>query len=280
MNKAPFPENHHYKSDLEEFLMNVAWFGLGQMGLPSAKRIAAGGHRVRGYDIYPPKGDVGEIEMVSTVNDAIEDCEMICIAVFSDDQVEELLTGPEGILKELKPGTVIAVFTTGAIEKIQEVAAHAPEGVTVLDTCFSRKPEDGPEGMLTLLVGGDAAGIDAGRPVFDTFCNVIIHVGPSGSGRAIKLVNNILFAGHLQLAADALNFAEGLGLDPKTTATALTKCSGTSGVLGLMAAIGPEQMLESSHRYMVKDVGAAEKAAQDRGITLGPIVAATQAYRE
>ena len=260
--------------------MKVAWFGLGQMGLPSAKRIAAGGHPVRGYDVNPPKGDIGGIELVSTVSDAIDGGDMICIAVFSDDQVEDLLTGTDGILKGLKPGTVVAVFTTGAIEKIQEIAAQAPAGVTVLDTCFSRKPEDGPEGMLTLLVGGDAAGIDAGRPVFDTFCNVIIHVGPSGSGRAIKLVNNILFAGHVQLAADVLNFAEGLGLDPKTTATALTKCSGASGVLGMMAVIGPEQMLETTHRYMIKDVGAANKAAKDRGITLGPIAAATKVYTE
>jgi 3-hydroxyisobutyrate dehydrogenase-like beta-hydroxyacid dehydrogenase len=269
-----------HKNLYEELHMNVAWFGLGQMGLPSARRIAAAGHRVRGYDVNAPNGDLGAIELVPSVNEAVDECDMICIAVFSDDQVEELLTGKDGILKGLKPGTVIAVFTTGVIERIQEIAAQAPEGVTVLDTCFSRKPEDGPEGMLTLLVGGDATAIDAGRPVFDTFCNVIIHVGPSGSGRAIKLVNNILFAGHLQLAADALNFATGLGLDPQTTANALTKCSGASSVLGLMAVAGPEKILESTDRYMMKDVAAAEKAASDRGITLGPIVAATQAYRK
>jgi 3-hydroxyisobutyrate dehydrogenase-like beta-hydroxyacid dehydrogenase len=143
-----------------------------------------------------------------------------------------VLNGPDGLISELKDGANVAAFTTGSIESAQAWAASAPDHISVLDTCFSRKHPEIASGRLTLLIGGKAEAIERAHPAFDAFARDIFHVGPSGSGRAIKLVNNILFAGHLQLGADALRLAEGLGLDRKATATALVQCSGGSGVLG------------------------------------------------
>jgi 3-hydroxyisobutyrate dehydrogenase-like beta-hydroxyacid dehydrogenase len=241
------------RPDIEEVTtMKVAWIGLGQMGLPSATKVAAAGHQVKGFDVMPPaEGTAPGIEMVSSPRAAAQGAEVICIAVFSDAQVEEVLVGPDGFLKDCAPGTVIAIFTTGTIESPQKLAAVAPEGVSVLDTCFSRKDDDIKTGMMTLLAGGDADGIARGKSVFDPFAHTIVHVGPVGSGRAIKLVNNILFAGHLQLAADALKLAEGLGLDP---------------------------MLDMARRYMLKDVSAALAAAADKGVVVDALAGATAAY--
>lgn len=258
--------------------MKVAWIGLGQMGLPSAAKVAAAGHQVKGFDVKPTESAPPGIAMVASPREAAQGAEVICIAVFSDTQVEEVLVGPDGLLKDCEPGTVIAIFTTGTIESPQELAAAAPAGVSVLDTCFSRKDDDIKTGMMTLLAGGDAEGIARGKPVFDAFAHTIVHVGPVGSGRAIKLVNNILFAGHLQLAADALKLAEGLGLDPKRTAGALTKCSGASDVLGRFEHEEVAPMLETAHRYMVKDVTAALDAAADKRVTVDALAAATAAY--
>jgi 3-hydroxyisobutyrate dehydrogenase-like beta-hydroxyacid dehydrogenase len=261
-------------------MMEVAWIGLGQMGLPTAKRVAAAGHRVRGYDVNPPAGDAAEgLVLAASPSEAAKGCDLLCIAVFSDAQLFEVLTGPAGVLSELKNGAVVAVFTTGSIESIRKLAAAAPSGVAVLDTCFSRMQADIPTGMMTLLVGGDGAAINRGRPVFDSFAREIIHVGKIGSGRAIKLVNNILFAGHLQLAADALRFAEGLGLEPHATAAALSRCSGASDVMSRLATHDASEMLEVVQRYMVKDVAAAADAARDVGVKLGALGAVTEVYR-
>ena len=133
--------------------------------------------------------------------------------------------------------------------------------------------------LLTLLVGGEAEAIDRARPVFDTFAPRIFHVGGSGSGRAIKLVNNILYAGHLLLASDALRLAEGLGLDPVSTAAALSECSGSSGVLSRMVEEDPAEMVDLARRYMVKDVAAAADAAAEAGVDLGTLGAVTATYR-
>lgn len=261
--------------------MKVAWIGLGQMGLPTSKMVAAAGHDVRAFDVKPPaEGDAQGLVLTGSPREAAEGCDVLCIAVFNDEQVEDVLTGPEGVMGGLKEGAVVAVFTTGSIESIQALAAKAPAGVTILDTCFSRMYTEMKSGKLTLLVGGDAAGIERARPVFDAFARTIFHVGASGAGRAIKLVNNILFAGHLQLAADGLRLAEGLGLDRGATAAALVQCSGGSDILHRFVDEDPTMMLETAHRYMVKDVSAAADAAKKAGVDLGTIGAVTATYRQ
>ena len=260
--------------------MNVAWIGLGNMGLFSAVKVAAAGHQVRGFDINPPApGTEGKIVLAASPRDAAQDCELLCVAVFSDAQVSDVLTGPHGVLSMLPPGTVIAIFTTGSIEAVRALAASAPPGIAVLDTCFSRMYSDMATDTMTLLVGGDADAIQRGRPAFDAFAREIVHVGASGAGRAIKLVNNILFAGHLQLAADALRLAEGLKLNPRAAAAALAQCSGESDVMRRFAHDDPSGMLEVARRYMVKDVMAAAGAAKDAGVDLGALGAATEVYR-
>lgn len=260
--------------------MKVAWIGLGQMGLPIAQKVAFAGHAVRAFDVkLPDQKDAPDVTLVGSPKEAAEDCDLLCIAVFSDAQVEDVLSGPEGIMPGLKPGAIVAVFTTGSVESIQAIAASAPDGVSVLDTCFSRAQSQRETGKLTLLIGGDADAIERGRPAFDTFAAAIFHVGPRGSGRAIKLVNNILYAGHLQLAVDALTLAGGLGLDPRATATALVQCSGGSDVLAQFIEGDPQEILGIARRYMVKDVSAAMAAGDAAGVDIGRLAAVTADYR-
>ena len=261
--------------------MKVAWIGLGQMGLPTAEKVAAAGHSVRAFDVKSPAtGEAQGLVLCGSPREAAEDCDLLCIAVFSDAQVEDVLTGPDGVMADLKKGAVVSIFTTGAVETVQAIAAAAPDGVSVLDTCFSRQHSEVASGMLTLLVGGEADAIDRGRPAFDAFASAIFHIGPSGAGRKIKLVNNILFAGHLQLAADGLRLAEGLGLDRARTAAALIECSGASDIMHQFVEQDPNAMLEITRRYMVKDVGAAAHAARTAGVDLGTLGAVTATYRE
>lgn len=248
------------------------------MGLPTAMKVAAAGHAVRAYDVAPPAAAKG-LELAASPREAADGCDLLCIAVFSDAQVEEVLTGPDGVMSDLKDGAIVAIFTTGSVEAVQAIAAKAPAGVAVLDTCFSRRQSEMLPGKLTLLVGGDADAIERGRPAFDSFARAIFHVGPSGAGRKIKLVNNILFAGHLQLAVDALRLAEGLGLDRAATAGALVECSGASEVLHRFIVEDAAAILESAHRYMVKDVAAAADAGAAAGIDLATLGAVTATYR-
>jgi 3-hydroxyisobutyrate dehydrogenase-like beta-hydroxyacid dehydrogenase len=252
--------------------MKVAWIGLGQMGLPTATMVAAAGHTVRAYDVKPPSPEAAKgLVLSASPREAAQDCDMLCIAVFSDTQVEAVLSGPEGVMQDLKDGAIVAIFTTGSVESVRAIAAATRPEIAILDTCFSRMNAEMASGKLTLLVGGEASAIERGRPVFDAFARAIFHVGASGAGRAIKLVNNILFAGHLQLAADALRLAKGLGLDRHDTAAALIECSGESDVMRRFVDEDPAGMLATAQRYMVKDVAAAADAGRAAGVDLGSL---------
>lgn len=259
--------------------MDVAWIGLGHMGLPTAKMVAGAGHKVRGYDITPPASeDAHGIILTASAREAARGCDLLCLALFSDDQVEDVLMGPDGLFPILNQGVVVAIFTTGTIEFAKRMASSAPAGISVLDTCFSRQTGMLASGMMNLLVGGDAEPLARCRPVLDTFCNEIFHVGDRGAGRAIKLVNNVLWVGHIQLAMDALGLAEKLGLEPMDTARIILKCTGASDVLNIFTKPGFAETYDFMHPYMVKDATAAAEAAREIGADLGTLGDVVNAY--
>jgi 3-hydroxyisobutyrate dehydrogenase-like beta-hydroxyacid dehydrogenase len=259
--------------------MDVAWIGLGHMGLPTAKTVAAAGHRVRGFDVRPPAREAAEgLTIAASPREAAEGCDLLCIAVYSDDQVEDLLIGLEGLFPHLEPGCVVAVFTTGTIASARKLAAAAPPGIAVLDTCFSRQHAMIPSGELHLLVGGDAEALGKARPALIAFARSVHHVGGPGAGRAIKLVNNLLWVAHNQLALDARRLAEGLGLDPQATLQVILACSGASDSQNVFSKPGWEKTLAFMQPYMVKDATAAAEAAREAGVDLGVLGAVTAAY--
>jgi 3-hydroxyisobutyrate dehydrogenase-like beta-hydroxyacid dehydrogenase len=259
--------------------MDVAWIGLGHMGLPTAKKVAAAGHRVTGFDVRPPSPEAAEgLTIAASPREAAEGCDLLCIAVFSDDQVEGLLIGPDGLFPHLKPGCVVAVFTTGTIASAKTLAAAAPPGIAVLDTCFSRQHAMIPSGELHLLVGGDADALERARPALAAFARSVHHVGGPGAGRAIKLVNNLLWVAHSQLAFDARRLIEGLGLEPEATLQVILDCSGASDAQNVFAKPGWEKTFDFMRPYMVKDASAAAEAAREAGVDLGVLGAVTAAY--
>jgi 3-hydroxyisobutyrate dehydrogenase-like beta-hydroxyacid dehydrogenase len=253
--------------------MNVAWIGLGHMGLPTAKTVAAAGHTVKGYDIRPPAPeDADGLILTGSAREAAEGCEVLCLAVFSDEQVENVLAGPDGVFQILRNGAVVAIFTTGTLDALKSIVACAPPGVAILDTCFSRQRGNITSGMLNLLVGGDGDALERCRPVLSTFAHEIYHVGGSGAGRSLKLVNNVLWASHVRLAIDAMHLAEKLGLEPTMTARIVHECSGASDVLGaVFVHADAAERVEFMQPYLVKDASAAAEAADEVGADLGAL---------
>ena len=92
--------------------------------------------RVR-HQITPIRTRPRAVTICGSAAEAAEDCDLVCVALFSDDQVEETLAGEDGLFPILRPGTVVAVFTTGTIASARKLAAASPAGVAILDTCFS-----------------------------------------------------------------------------------------------------------------------------------------------
>ncbi|MDQ3146940.1 MAG: NAD(P)-binding domain-containing protein, partial [Actinomycetota bacterium] len=114
--------------------------------------------------------------------------DVISVMVRDDDQVRLVLTGPDGILAAARPGTIVAVHSTVEAETPAELAvAAAVAEVHLLDAPVSGGFMGAAQGTLAVMVGGEAAAVEAVREPFGCFATLVAHVGPVGAGTRAKL---------------------------------------------------------------------------------------------
>lgn len=249
--------------------MKVGWVGLGEIGMHMALRVASAGHELAAYDRGAGKQQVAAAgaRMVGDYGAIARDADVVCLCLFSDAQVREVMFDG-GMLAAMKPGAVLAIHTTGSPVLARELGEKAPQGVGVIDACFSGGPDETARGDLTLMVGGEAEALEKARPVLSTYASRINHMGPLGAGQTAKLLNNLLFATNLMQACEIVAIAEAQGLDPSHAAQVICQSSGGSMAMGLLKNGHAAQTMASARHYMVKDVAAAVAAARDSGIDI------------
>jgi 3-hydroxyisobutyrate dehydrogenase-like beta-hydroxyacid dehydrogenase len=253
--------------------MKVGWIGLGQIGTAMALEVLAAGHEVIGHTRRETGRDElreAGAKLTGSLAETANGTDVLIVSVFDDSQVREVLLGPVGALATMKAGGVVAIHTTGSPKLARELADAAPDGVAVIDATFSgAATQIGGEG-LTIMVGGDRDALERARPVLSTYGGSIVHVGAVGDAQKLKLINNVLFAGNVLLAAEAVRIAENNEFDSGLMVSTLTKSSGSSFALNLFAGGRPvESVIDGLRRYLDKDVAIARNAAADAGIDLG-----------
>jgi 3-hydroxyisobutyrate dehydrogenase len=146
------------------------------------------------------------------------DAALICVAVFDQAQIRQVLTGDQngpGLLSALAPGSIIALHSTVSPSVICEMAELASRHqVTVLDVAMTGGgPAAADAGELTFIVGGPADAVERVRPAFEAMARNIFHVGSLGSGVRAKILSNYLSISNLLLVREALRIAAALGFD-------------------------------------------------------------------
>ncbi|CAM3491427.1 NAD(P)-dependent oxidoreductase [Occultella aeris] len=197
--------------------LRVGWIGTGLMGLPMAQRVLAAGHSVTVHT-RRPNGAAALIGRgavaAGTVSECVRDVDVVVTIVSAPADVEQLYRGTDGILAHVASGTVAVDLTTSAPDLARNLAeTGARRGVTVLDGPVSGGPAGAEAGTLSVMLGGDAVGIERVRPVLDAFAASIVHQGAAGSGQLAKLVNQTLVAGVTLAACEAYSLASRSGLD-------------------------------------------------------------------
>lgn len=260
--------------------MKVGWIGLGEIGTHMATRAIAAGHELTAYDRGAGREQVADVggKLAADYQQIARRADVLCLCLFSDMQVREVMFD-HGALAAMKPGSVLAIHTTGSPALSREIGERAGGGMGVLDACFSGGPDETARGDLTLMVGGDEAVLEKARPVLSCYASRINHMGPLGAGQTLKLLNNLLFATNLKQAAEIVGIAKAQGLDPMLAAQVICQSSGGSMAMGLLRGAPPEQMLQSVRHYMVKDVQAAADAACDTGIDVTTFQPTLDFYR-
>jgi 3-hydroxyisobutyrate dehydrogenase-like beta-hydroxyacid dehydrogenase len=144
--------------------------------------------------------------------------------------------------------------------------------VLVLDSPFSGSAGEASRGALTIMAGGEQAAVERARPILSCYADNIHRVGGLGAGQKLKLLNNMLYAANLRLAADALTLSRALGLDSVAAAAVLRSCSGGSWALRRLAeAESVPQFLDAAQRYLQKDLAAVHALAGQMGVDLGSL---------
>ncbi|KPI00424.1 3-hydroxyisobutyrate dehydrogenase [Actinobacteria bacterium OK074] len=206
--------------------MKVGFIGLGDMGLPMARRILAQGHELTLYArrqaSLEPFADA-EVTVAATPAGMSAATEAVGVCVFDAAGVEEVVLGPEGLVHALKPGTVVLVHSTVSPPQIRRIAERAAEyGLRVLDAPVSGGSARALAGELTIMVGGAAEALADVTDLLASLSHHVVHLGGVGAGSHAKLINNTLFTAQIALADEALRAGESLGVDPTALAAVLT----------------------------------------------------------
>ncbi len=209
-------------------MANIAFIGLGVMGFPMAGHLKRAGHDMTVYNRTPEKASRWVEQhggaARATPADAAAEQDMIMLCVGNDDDLRDVVAGPQGILAGARKGAVIVDHTTASANVAREMAALCRDsGVGFLDAPVSGGEAGAVNGQLTIMVGGDESVYDLVRPVINAYARMTRHMGEVGSGQLTKMVNQICIAGLLQGLSEALHFAQSAGLDGEAAMGVISK---------------------------------------------------------
>ncbi len=271
------------ESDSPTTSRNVAVIGLGQMGGPMADCLLAAGHDVAVFDIAPAalaKRVANGAQQADSPAAAATGADFVCIIVFDDAQLLEVIEGANGILQSLEPGAVVAVHTTASLTTIRRISdAAAERGVVIVDAGVSGGEDGAINGTLLTMAGGPDDAVERIRPVLMAFSKELVHAGPLGAGMALKLARNA--TGYIMMAAvhEAMVLARAAEVDLKLlnhviSETGVFAQAMSPFLLGGPSPLGPDDadslrtMLEHLRLLGEKDLHQAMTLANDLGVDI------------
>ena len=259
----------------------VGIVGVGQMGLPIARRVLAAGFPLVFFARRPEVA--AELkELGASGSESLEGlaaaCDLVIVCVYDDDQVKAVCLGPRGLVSHMPRGSVLINHTTGDPETARILDRQADSaGVRFLDAALSGSPAGIGEGRLTLWVGGAEGVLSEVTPVLGTYADSIMHVGNVGDGQWVKLVNNALFAANVALVSRAELVLQSVGLRPQPALEAIRHGSGDSSALGTITELGgAARLVELAGRFLEKDVATVKQVARKRHVDLGVLGAVAE----
>ena len=196
--------------------MNIGYIGLGNIGKPCAKHLISDAFNVHVFDISEEA--CKELESAgATVSQSIaelaQSCEHIGICVRDDEQVESLLYGDQGLLKNAQAGTRIAIHSTVTHASMLRWANDASVyQLRLFDAAISGGASGAENASLCYMVGGDEETVKLASPVFNTSADKIVHAGDIGAGLLLKLCNNLITYAEFMAMSEATRLAEAGGL--------------------------------------------------------------------
>ncbi len=247
----------------------IGLMGAGVMGLSAARKIISGGHSLWVFDPNPKAQDRARelgARLVSFPAEAASQAEIILMYLPGPKEVSACVTGPEGLLTTARPGSIIVDQSTVDPDVTQRLSAMArKQSVGYLDAPVLGRPDG--VGHWALPVGGEASDLDPCRPFLELLAGKIYHVGPSGSGNKVKLLNQLMFGAINAMTAEMMAIADNMGIPPRLLFEIITT-SEAATVSNLFKELGARIAQERydeptfSVDLLIKDVRLAVEMAK------------------
>lgn len=269
-------------------MAKVAWIGLGVMGYPMAGHIRnKGGHDLTVYNRTSAKAADWANQFggktAPTPAEAARDADFVFACVGNDDDLRAVTTGPDGAFEALKTGAIFIDNTTASAEVARELyAAAKAKGAAFLDAPVSGGQAGAENGVLTVMVGGDADAFAKAEPVIAHYARATKHMGPAGAGQLTKMVNQICLAGLTQGLAEGLHFARAAGLDVADVVEAIGKGAAQSWMMDNRWQTMDAGKFDHGFAvdWMRKDLAICQGEARRNGASLPVTALVDQLYAE
>ena len=280
----------------------LAFLGMGMMGAPMARNLLRAGYAVTVWNRTAAKAEAlvsggatdtpgaakvteapgagkvteapgaGKAAVAASPAEAAREADIVLACLFDAEAVEQVLTGPEGVLEGIRPGSVFIDHTTNSPPVSRRLAGLLAErGAAMLDAPVSGGDVGAIEGALSIMVGGDLEAFERCRPVLAAMGSRVTLMGEAvGAGGHAKLANQIMVAIHLAAMGEALVFGAKAGLDLNQLVTALSGGVAASAAMDLWVkkVLRGDFSPGGEARVLLKDLTYIKQAMDDLGFSL------------
>ena len=259
-------------------MATIAFIGLGNMGLPMARNLLKGGHRVLGVDLAPANiaaANEAGIDTTKSAGDAAAEADVVVSMLPAGPHVRAVYGNAGGVIERARPGTIFIDSSTIDVDSARAVIAQAEKaGHLMVDAPVSGGTGGAAAGTLTFMVGGADAAFAAARPFLSLMGKNIVHAGGPGTGQAAKICNNMVLGISMIAVSEAFALADKLGLERQKLFDISSTSSGQCWSLTSYCPVpGPVPTSPANRDYapgfavdmMLKDLKLAQQAAASSG---------------
>jgi 3-hydroxyisobutyrate dehydrogenase len=266
----------------------IGFIGMGVMGAPMARNLAAAGYAVTIFD-----SDAERARAASAAGNGLQRADSaaelasrsdIVITMLPNGEVVRRVVAGEGGIGNLLPAGALLLDTSSSEPWLTRETSQvlARRGVAMVDAPVSGAQWGAEAAELVFMVGGSAAELERVEPLLRAMGRAIHHVGPLGAGHTMKCINNMITAMTFIATAEGLMVGKRAGLDPAAMNDVLNDSTGGSWLTRNHFA---QRVFNRSFDdpfkldLMVKDVGIAMGLAQEHGLPLPLSALGQQLYR-
>ena len=262
----------------------IGWIGTGVMGNPMCSHLMKAGYSAYIYNRTKSKAaNLLENGAAWCENPAqvAEQSDVIFSIVGFPQDVEEVMLGKEGAIRNIKQGSIIIEMTTSKpSQAIQIYDKMKEKGVSFLDAPVSGGDTGARNQSLAIMTGGDKETFQSVLPLLELLGSNVKYLGPAGSGQHTKMSNQILIASTMVGVVESLLYVYKAGLDPKQVMEVVGKGAAASWSYN---NLGP-RILDKNFdpgffiKHFIKDLGIALEESKRLGLSLPGLALAHQFY--